>query len=66
MVSMVVGRMEEKKPQQHWQESLLRSIFKKTNKIEIWGSGKQIRSFLYIDDCLKGTDLLLRANTDIQ
>ncbi|WP_440910825.1 NAD-dependent epimerase/dehydratase family protein [Candidatus Pelagibacter sp.] len=37
------------------------SIYKKTNKIEIWGSGKQIRSFLYIDDCLKGTDLLFKS-----
>ena len=23
--------------------------------IEIWGDGKQTRSFMYIDDCLKGT-----------
>jgi len=25
--------------------------------IEIWGDGKQTRSFMYIDDCLKGVDL---------
>jgi GDP-D-mannose 3',5'-epimerase len=24
------------------------------NEIEIWGDGKQTRSFMYIDDCLKG------------
>ncbi len=37
------------------------SIHKKKNKIEIWGNGKQIRSFLYIDDCIKGTDLLFKS-----
>jgi len=25
-----------------------------TNQIEIWGSGHQTRSFMYIDDCLEG------------
>jgi len=28
---------------------------KKTGTIEIWGDGKQTRSFMYIDDCVKGT-----------
>src|SRR5580692_291663 len=28
--------------------------------IEIWGDGEQTRSFMYIDDCLKGTQLLMR------
>ena len=37
------------------------SIHKKKNEIEIWGNGKQIRSFLYIDDCIKGTDLLFNS-----
>ena len=37
------------------------SIHKKKNKIEIWGNGSQIRSFLYIDDCIRGTDLLFRS-----
>ena len=31
--------------------------------IEIWGDGKQTRSFMYIDDCLKGTQAIL--NSDI-
>jgi GDP-D-mannose 3',5'-epimerase len=26
-----------------------------TEEIEIWGDGEQTRSFMYIDDCLKGT-----------
>ncbi len=28
-----------------------------SSTIEIWGDGKQTRSFMYIDDCLKGTQL---------
>ena len=27
------------------------------HEIEIWGDGKQTRSFMYIDDCLKGTPI---------
>lgn len=30
-------------------------------EIEIWGDGKQTRSFLYIDDCLDGIDALMRS-----
>ena len=29
--------------------------------IEIWGDGRQTRSFLYVDECLEGTTRLLRA-----
>ena len=28
------------------------------HSIEIWGDGKQSRSFMYIDDCVKGTQLI--------
>ena len=31
--------------------------------IEIWGDGKQTRSFLYVDECLEGTTRLMRSNT---
>lgn len=31
-------------------------------EIEVWGDGKQTRSFLYIDECLEGTIRLLRSN----
>jgi nucleoside-diphosphate-sugar epimerase len=30
-----------------------------TNEIEIWGDGQQRRSFMYIEDCLRGTELLM-------
>jgi nucleoside-diphosphate-sugar epimerase len=30
--------------------------------IEMWGDGKQTRSFLYIDECLKGVKILMDSN----
>ena len=32
------------------------------HSIEIWGDGKQTRSFMYIDDCLKGIDLITHSD----
>jgi len=32
------------------------------HEIEIWGDGEQTRSFTYIDDCLKGTQLLTESD----
>lgn len=34
-----------------------------THEIEIWGSGEQTRSFMYIDDCLHGTQAIMRSET---
>lgn len=31
------------------------------HEIEIWGSGNQTRSFMYIDDCLKGIGLIMNS-----
>jgi len=31
-------------------------------EIEMWGDGKQTRSFLYIDECIEGSIRLLRSN----
>ncbi len=33
------------------------------HEIEIWGTGEQTRSFMFIDDCLKGTQAIM--NSDI-
>jgi len=33
-----------------------------SGEIEIWGDGEQTRSFMYIDDCLKGTELLMESD----
>jgi len=40
------------------------AIAKLTNKheIEVWGDGKQTRSFCYVDDCVNGIYRLMRTN----
>ncbi len=35
---------------------------RKTGRIEIWGDGHQTRSFMYIDDCVKGTRDILASD----
>jgi nucleoside-diphosphate-sugar epimerase len=32
------------------------------HEIEIWGDGKQTRSFMYVDDCTKGTQMILESD----
>lgn len=32
------------------------------DEIEIWGDGKQTRSFLYIDECLEGVEVLMNSD----
>lgn len=32
--------------------------------IEIWGDGKQTRSFMYIDDCLEGIQRIMQSNIE--
>jgi GDP-D-mannose 3', 5'-epimerase len=34
------------------------------HRIEIWGDGLQTRSFMYIDDCLHGIDLIFNGNVE--
>lgn len=38
------------------------AIKKGETLIEIWGDGKQTRSFLFIDECIEGTIRLMRSN----
>jgi GDP-D-mannose 3',5'-epimerase len=33
-----------------------------SNEIEIWGDGKQTRSFMWIDDCVKGTQMIMHGD----
>jgi len=35
--------------------AICRKVAKGIDKIEIWGNGEQLRSFLYIDECIKAT-----------
>jgi nucleoside-diphosphate-sugar epimerase len=32
------------------------------HEIEIWGDGKQTRSFMWVDDCVKGTQMIMHGN----
>ena len=32
------------------------------HEIEIWGDGHQTRSFMYIDDCVQGTRMILESD----
>ena len=43
---------------------LRRKVAKAKNgsEIEIWGDGNQTRSFLYIDECIQATIMLLRSS----
>jgi GDP-D-mannose 3',5'-epimerase len=34
------------------------------HEIDIWGDGKQTRSFMYIDDCVKGTEMIAESDID--
>jgi len=42
---------------------VIEAKLKGKHEIEIWGNGHQTRSFMYIDDCLKGIDMIM--NSDI-
>ena len=37
------------------------ALLKNEDHIEVWGNGKQMRSFLYIDECIEGTVRLMRS-----
>ncbi len=35
----------------------------KSNSIDVWGDGEQTRSFMYIDDCIHGTKMIVNSNS---
>tara|TARA_B100000131_G_scaffold19115_1_gene18897 strand:- start:1168 stop:2178 length:1011 start_codon:yes stop_codon:yes gene_type:complete len=41
---------------------VIQSKIKNENKIQVWGDGKQTRTFLYVDDCVEGTLRLFDSN----
>jgi nucleoside-diphosphate-sugar epimerase len=41
---------------------VIQAIDKKDLSIQIWGDGKQTRSFMYIDDCVKGIDMIMHSD----
>ena len=38
------------------------ALIENKNEIEVWGDGKQTRTFLYVDDCVEGTLRLFKSN----
>ena len=62
MDPMVLLMEEEKKPQQTLCRKVINAKKNNDNKIEVWGDGKQTRTFLYIDDCVEGTLRLFESN----
>jgi GDP-D-mannose 3',5'-epimerase len=40
---------------------IAKAVISKDHRIDIWGDGEQTRSFTYIDDTLKGIDLLMAS-----
>jgi nucleoside-diphosphate-sugar epimerase len=41
---------------------LLHTTSANHNQLEVWGDGKQTRSFLYIDDCIDAVRLLMQSD----
>ena len=41
---------------------IIESKLKKDNKIQVWGDGKQTRTFLYVDECVEGTLRLFESD----
>jgi GDP-D-mannose 3',5'-epimerase len=41
------------------------AVAKNQDIIEVWGDGKQTRSFLFIDECIEGTIKLMRSNCKV-
>jgi nucleoside-diphosphate-sugar epimerase len=45
--------------------ALCRKVAETQNdSIEVWGSGMQTRTFLYIDECIKGIDRIMNGSYD--
>jgi nucleoside-diphosphate-sugar epimerase len=42
--------------------AICRKVIESSGEIEVWGDGKQTRSFLYIDDCIDGTLALMNSD----
>ncbi len=41
---------------------VVEAVDSQSGKIEIWGDGHQSRSFMYIDDCVKGIDMIMHCD----
>jgi nucleoside-diphosphate-sugar epimerase len=44
--------------------AICRKVLESTSTVEVWGPGNQTRSFLYIDECIKGINKLVDSDYD--
>lgn len=44
--------------------ALCRKVAASTGTVEVWGSGTQTRSFLYIDECIEGIHRIMASNCE--
>lgn len=42
--------------------ALCRKVAIAKDEVEVWGTGQQTRSFLHIDECLEGVEILMNSN----
>ena len=56
------GRWPWKKAPAAMCRKVIEAIDKKDLSINIWGNGEQTRSFMYIDDCVKGIDMITHCD----
>ena len=42
--------------------AMIRKVCESDSEIEVWGNGKQTRSFMYVDECVEATIRLMRQN----
>jgi nucleoside-diphosphate-sugar epimerase len=41
---------------------VVQAVISGDHRIQIWGDGEQTRSFMYIDDCVKGTQMIMHSS----
>lgn len=42
--------------------AICRKVAKAVDEVEVWGTGKQTRTFMYIDDCIEGIRRLMKSD----
>ena len=42
--------------------AMIRKVCEAENEIEVWGDGKQTRSFMYVDECVEATIRMMRQD----
>ena len=57
-----LGRRPREGAGGHLPQGRRRRCISGKHEIEIWGDGQQTRSFMYIDDCVKGTQMIMNSD----